>query len=169
MNWPSLVERKIRDAQDEGFFDDLPGRGKPLDLSAKPYVKPDHELAYRVLQAAGFTLDWIELDREIRTELDECQRFLEDQLAWLERTLGSREGALVAGSDLQEAHHRAVRRFRQRAERLNGRIDLFNLKVPLVVLQRHKVRITEELLRFGESWLRTVDGRNRSRGGDGLP
>lgn len=156
MNCPGLVERKISDAQDEGFFDDLPGRGKPLDLSENPYVKPDHELAYRVLQAAGFTLGWIELDKEIRAGLDECQRFLEDQLLWLERMLGSREGLLVADSDLREAHHWAVRHFRERAEKLNGRIDLFNLMVPLVILQRHKVRISEELLGFGDSWVRAV-------------
>ena len=29
----SLVERQIREARERGDFDDLPGRGRPLDLS----------------------------------------------------------------------------------------------------------------------------------------
>jgi hypothetical protein len=29
----SLVERQIREARERGDFDDLPGRGQPLDLS----------------------------------------------------------------------------------------------------------------------------------------
>ena len=29
----SLVERQIREARERGEFDDLPGRGRPLDLS----------------------------------------------------------------------------------------------------------------------------------------
>jgi hypothetical protein len=31
--WESPVERQIREAQERGDFDDLPGAGKPLDLS----------------------------------------------------------------------------------------------------------------------------------------
>jgi len=31
--WESAVERQIREAQERGEFDDLPGAGKPLDLS----------------------------------------------------------------------------------------------------------------------------------------
>ena len=31
--WESAVERQIREAQERGDFDDLPGAGKPLDLS----------------------------------------------------------------------------------------------------------------------------------------
>ena len=31
--WESAVERQIREAQERGDFDDLPGAGKPLDLT----------------------------------------------------------------------------------------------------------------------------------------
>src|SRR4051812_16189036 len=31
--WESSVERQIREAQERGDFDNLPGAGKPLDLS----------------------------------------------------------------------------------------------------------------------------------------
>jgi hypothetical protein len=31
--WADIAEQRIREAQDRGEFDDLPGAGKPLDLS----------------------------------------------------------------------------------------------------------------------------------------
>jgi hypothetical protein len=32
----SLVEKKIREAIEQGEFDDLPGKGKPVDTSENP-------------------------------------------------------------------------------------------------------------------------------------
>jgi hypothetical protein len=36
MTWESWVERKIREAQEEGEFDNLPGMGKPIPDLGKP-------------------------------------------------------------------------------------------------------------------------------------
>ena len=38
--------RQIREAQERGEFDDLPGEGQPLDLAANPYAQ-DRELAFK--------------------------------------------------------------------------------------------------------------------------
>lgn len=35
--WESLVERQIREAQERGEFDDLPGAGKPIEGIGEPY------------------------------------------------------------------------------------------------------------------------------------
>ena len=156
INWPELVERKIREAQAEGLFDDLPGKGEPLDLAQNPFVRSGCEQAHRLLQAAGFTLEWIEMDKEIRTEIDACHRFLEDQLLWVERTMDSPQGSLIADRELEEAYHWSASRYRERAGRLNERIGLLNLMVPLIILQRQKIMITEELRRFRDSWLRAT-------------
>jgi hypothetical protein len=35
--WESVVDRQIREAQERGDFDDLPGAGKPIDGLDQPY------------------------------------------------------------------------------------------------------------------------------------
>ena len=39
-SWDSLVERKIREARKRGMFDELPGKGRPLDLKENPFLNP---------------------------------------------------------------------------------------------------------------------------------
>ena len=60
--WESAVERQIREAQERGEFDDLPGRGQPLP--EEPW-HGDWALAFHVLRQAGETLPWIALGNEI--------------------------------------------------------------------------------------------------------
>ena len=49
-----IAERKIADAVENGDFDDLPGRGRPLDLEEDPLVPAELRMAYRILKNAGF-------------------------------------------------------------------------------------------------------------------
>lgn len=60
-----LAERKIEEAIERGEFDDLPGKGKPLDLSDDPHVPPDLRIAYKVMKNAGFLPPELELHKEI--------------------------------------------------------------------------------------------------------
>lgn len=48
-----IAERKIREAQERGDFDDLPGRGQPLNLAADAGVPEELRLAYKILKNAG--------------------------------------------------------------------------------------------------------------------
>ncbi|MBX5451816.1 DUF1992 domain-containing protein [Thermogemmatispora sp.] len=65
------VEDKIRDAQERGLFDHLPGLGKPLRLDENPYAR-DKELAYHLLKSNGFAPQEVELAKEIRSELQQA-------------------------------------------------------------------------------------------------
>ncbi|MEW6721231.1 MAG: DUF1992 domain-containing protein [Thermodesulfobacteriota bacterium] len=60
-----IAERKILEAMENGEFDDLPGKGKPLDLSDDPMVPEDLRLAYKVMRNAGCLPPELELHREI--------------------------------------------------------------------------------------------------------
>jgi hypothetical protein len=62
----SIAEQKIREAQERGEFDDLPGAGKPLDLEEDRLVPEDLRLAYRILKNAGFLPPELETQKEIR-------------------------------------------------------------------------------------------------------
>ena len=45
--WESLVDQKIREAMEQGEFDDLPGKGEPIDTSENPFEDPEMRLAHR--------------------------------------------------------------------------------------------------------------------------
>ena len=61
-----IAERKIKEAQEKGEFDDLPGRGEPLPLEDDSHVPEDLRLAYKVLKNADCLPPEIELRKEIR-------------------------------------------------------------------------------------------------------
>ena len=49
-----LAEKKIREAAERGELRNLPGEGKPLDLTDDPLVDPSLAAINRVLKNAGF-------------------------------------------------------------------------------------------------------------------
>jgi hypothetical protein len=49
----SIVEERIRKAQEEGLFDNLPGKGKPLRLDDDSRIAPHLRASYRILKNAG--------------------------------------------------------------------------------------------------------------------
>ena len=53
MSFDRLVEEKIREAVESGEFDNLAGKGKPLDLAAYFATPEDLRLAYSVLKNAN--------------------------------------------------------------------------------------------------------------------
>ena len=70
------VEVKIKAAMAEGQFDNLPGKGKPLDL--KRYIEtPEHlRTAYHILKNAGFVPEEVRLKKEmelIKEKLKDCK------------------------------------------------------------------------------------------------
>ncbi len=60
----AIIEAKIAEAQRAGAFDDLPGKGKPLDLDEDLLVPEDVRMAYRILRNAGFVPAEIEERKE---------------------------------------------------------------------------------------------------------
>lgn len=65
MSFQRLAERRILQAMQEGEFDNLPGRGRPLDLDDDAHLPEELRLAYRILKNAGFAPPEVELRREI--------------------------------------------------------------------------------------------------------
>jgi DnaJ family protein C protein 28 len=149
VNWSEIVERQIVEAQERGEFDDLPGKGKPLDLMENPFADPGWRVAYKILQDRGFTLDWIELDQEIRAELEACREQLLQSRRWYERSMAQLEHQESCWAEKERTRvqctwERALETFAEKVAQINEKIELLNLKVPLVNLQRLKISIDEE-------------------------
>ncbi len=65
MNFDKLVESIIKEAQERGEFDNLPGKGKPIDLSAYFDTPEDVRMAYSILKNAGMNAREADLLKEI--------------------------------------------------------------------------------------------------------
>lgn len=65
----AIVEERIKKAQQNGDFNDLPGSGKPLELNADQHIPEDLRLPYKILKNADCLPEEILLKKEIqRTE-----------------------------------------------------------------------------------------------------
>ena len=75
MSFQKNVEDKIEEAIARGEFDNLPGKGKPLDLDAHFATPEDLRMGYSILKSADIIPEEMELLREIerlRKSLDSC-------------------------------------------------------------------------------------------------
>jgi hypothetical protein len=76
MSLDRIVEEAIKKAQERGEFDNLPGKGKPIDLSEYFETPEEVRVAQAVLKNAGFSSPEVELLNEIarlRQSLAETQ------------------------------------------------------------------------------------------------
>ena len=122
--WESAVERQIREAQERGDFDGLPGLGRPLP--EEPW-EGDWALAFHILRLSGETLPWITLGRDI----EERQARLKQLLADTARRRGS--------ASWPDERVRARRRYLREAAELDTLLDDFNFLVPTRSLDKGRL------------------------------
>ena len=64
--YQKIVEKKIKEAEERGEFDNLPGKGKPLILDDDSMIPEDLRLSHKILKNADCLPPEIELKKEIR-------------------------------------------------------------------------------------------------------
>jgi len=134
-----VLPEQIRDAQEKGQFDNLLGKGKPLDLTPNPYAG-DREMAYKILSDAGYAPEWIELDKAIRGRLERARTALVRAWQWHRESAGEPGGAAAL-----TAWQAAVGVFHEEVAAINAQITELNLKVPSPCFQRAKVDAGREV------------------------
>jgi hypothetical protein len=70
-----VTERLIREAQERGEFDDLPGHGRPIRVEVDPWAG-EEALAFHLLRNARVAPPWIEADKEVREGRDRIEALL---------------------------------------------------------------------------------------------
>jgi hypothetical protein len=76
MDFEKIAEEKIREAIKEGEFDDLPGRGRPLQGLDSYFATPENvRLGYSVLKNSGFIPEEAALLKEINTLKEQVAAF----------------------------------------------------------------------------------------------
>lgn len=139
VDYDDHIERQIKKAQDEGAFDKLRGKGKPL-------THLDSDPLHNVLQAQGFTPRWVELDNEIRQKTVVAEQAVKRTYEWVMQTLN---GGSASRRFAQEEWRKARRIFSERIAEINRLIQTYNLEVPPTVGQKFLLKEKEELQRLG--------------------
>ena len=134
-------EEQIRRALQDGQFDNLPGKGKPLNLDENPFEDPEWHLANKVLRDGGFSLPWIESRKEIEARLEAALAALGK--AWLTR--GSDLGSGYTPSQVDAEWKRAEDTFRSEVAEINKLIFRYNLVVPTYQVQRLLIDAEREI------------------------
>lgn len=135
-DWETLIERQIREAMEEGRFEQLPYQGEPLPNDDNPYAG-DRGLAFHVLRNAGVAPPWIAADKEVR------------------ELLGQRD-AIVARAAAGPTPSPYVRR-RDRAAleglvtRINAAIARVNAEAPTDRQHRRPLDVATEIARYDEA------------------
>jgi hypothetical protein len=122
MGIDEIVEKMIRKAIEEGKFEGLSGKGKPLVLRDDPYVDPTWRMAHDLLSQHGYTLDWIEVRRQIDAEIDRARSKVARTWAWVN------SNPLDIGTE--DEWKRIKKEFIQFIEEMNRRIRDYNLSIP---------------------------------------
>ena len=131
----SLIDRQIREAQEQGKFDDLPFRGERIPLEDDG-AAGDWALAHHILKNARMVPPWIATDREVRA------------------LLGVRDAILVraprsAASAL--ARERDRRELSRIVEDVNRAIAILNNEAPTDRQHRRRLDLAAELASLDEA------------------
>ncbi len=73
-----IAEKRIKEAMQQGQFDNLPGKGKPLVFEDDSMIPEDLRMAYKILKNAGFIPPELQTEKEIRQAVDLLEN-LEDE------------------------------------------------------------------------------------------
>lgn len=138
---PKSIDEIIRRAVEEGQFDNLPGKGKPLQLDENPHEDAERRAAYHILKSSGYTLPWIETLREIETALESARARLQHSWAWQRNALDTSDDPAWIKMEWQ----RAVDQFREEITSLNKRIGDYNLQAPSDRFHRPKINPDQEI------------------------
>lgn len=71
LDWVAIVaDRKIKEAMDAGEFDDLEGKGQPINLDDDPFTSVEQRVANRLLKNYKALPEWIQIGQDIQKETE---------------------------------------------------------------------------------------------------
>jgi hypothetical protein len=120
-----LIDQQLDEAMQNGTFDNLPGRGKPLNLDEDPNTPDDMKLAYKILKENDLAPAWIEEGKELE--------------AAREHLLAQIRKAAVSGTVPQHV--------RNEVTAYNRRVLTHNLKLPQGIMHKRTINLERELQR----------------------
>jgi hypothetical protein len=146
--WRDLISQRIEDAMREGHFDNLRGKGKPLDPAPEPHVPPEMQMANSLLRNNQLTPAWIADRSAMLAEIERLRAKLRQVVADFQ---AAQEAAAseMARAALEQRWQRQLTAWEEEIRTLNRRIELQNFKQPVTFLEIVKLRLADEIKRAG--------------------
>jgi DnaJ homolog subfamily C member 28 len=145
-----VAERKIQEAIEEGQFDNLPGKGKPLVFDDDPMTPPHLRLANRILKNANVLPEWMQVQKDLQAERQEITQVRERVGREYITRRAKLETSPTPRAPQQFADWRAQVRadFLRRLKSVNTGILKLNLMAPSTVQPGIPYKIEAEMAAF---------------------
>lgn len=140
-SYTNFVENKIREAEEQGLFRNLPGQGKPLRFDDDEVGDPKYWLAHHMLKNAGLLPAWVELAKEIDRLEDRVQAIEQEYREWLATEARLLAGLSAAGlrgrlPGIRAMYTRFMQRYQRQLEVTQEHKQRFNYEVPARSLEK---------------------------------
>jgi DnaJ homolog subfamily C member 28 len=143
-----LVGRRIEEAIRNGAFDNLRGKGKPLNLQRNPFVPEELEMAYSIMEANHITPEWIGDRDEVLRRIEAFRLKVREAVTAYQTRQAAAVDALARGQATQQWVEQ-IKQLETQLVALNRQIELVNFKQPTIHLEIFKLRLDDELTRAG--------------------
>ncbi len=144
--WQTLADQRIREAMEQGAFDNLPNAGKPLDLDENPHAK-DRAMAFHVLKSGGALPRELELGKEADADQAQAERLLAE-LRHRRDTLAGKRFVTVRDQRAYNIHRQHARdRYAALLGEMRSRILTLNISAP-AALHRELIDVAARLAAF---------------------
>ncbi|NWU93348.1 DJC28 protein, partial [Upupa epops] len=149
-----LVEDLIQESMAKGDFDNLSGKGKPLQkFSDCPHVDPMTHNLNRILIDNGYQPEWILMQKEIRETIENLRKNI----------VASRNKLGEPMTPYRQKQWKSIcEEFVENIRKLNKRIDSFNLVVPLLSRQMVHFNADKEIARAQKTYEALMENRESS-------
>jgi DnaJ family protein C protein 28 len=144
-----LVEDLILDGQERGVFDNLQGKGKPLDLKSNR-DEGESALANELMKEHKIVPEWLMRRNTVYVAIEELRQRIgrhwarHEQAYRVAQDKGRRMALALNWSAM-------CREFQAELVEINKLIDDFNLRRPIEGMEIFKLRLDDELERAGAS------------------
>lgn len=139
-----LVEDLIQESMSKGDFDNLSGKGKPIDkFSTCPHIDPMTHNLNRILIDNGYQPEWIVLHKEIRDTIDK----LRNDLVASRKKIGE-----PMTYSKEKEWMETCEKFTENITKLNKKVNDFNLVVPLLSRQMVHFNAEKEISRAQQAY-----------------
>lgn len=141
-----LIEDLIEDGRQRGLFDDLEGKGRPLDLEGGKF-EGSLSLANKLLKDNELRPPWLATRVDVQEKIDALRSAMREtwqryEAAFRQSAGEGRRGSLTIGWD------DACKRWEGEIKSINKLVDGYNLKRPSSSLEMFKLRLDYELERI---------------------
>ncbi|XP_040401256.1 dnaJ homolog subfamily C member 28 [Cygnus olor] len=146
-----LVEDLIQESMAKGDFDNLSGKGKPLQkFSDCPHIDPMTHNLNRILIDNGYQPEWILMQKEIRETIERLRKSIVASRSKLGEPMTPYR---------QKQWNRICEQFMEDIRKLNKRIDSFNLVVPILSRQMVHFSADKEIVRAQKTYKALMENK----------